>query len=58
MALEIVASRPEGITADERWSAWVAKGVEHDRKIRKRAGAAFMAIAAGMVVWLSIVLLQ
>lgn len=58
MALEIVASRLEGITSDERWRAWVAKGVAHDRKIRKRARAALMAIAAGMAVWLSIALLQ
>jgi hypothetical protein len=58
MALEAVADRPEGLTSDERWTAWVAKGVEHDRKITKRARAVLVAIAAGVVVWLSIALLQ
>ena len=58
MALETVASRPEGLTSDERWTAWVAKGVEHDRKITKRARTVLLAIAAGVVLSLSIALLR
>ena len=44
-------------TADERWAAWVAKGVGYDRKIRKRAIAAAAVIASGLTLWLVIVLL-
>ena len=58
MALETVASRPEGLTSDERWTAWVAKGVEHDRKITKRARAVLLAIAAGVMLSLSTALLR
>ncbi len=58
MALDTVADRPEGLTSDERWAAWVAKGEEHDRKIRKRARAVLVAIAAGVVLSWSIALLR
>lgn len=59
MALETVASRSaEGLTSDERWAAWVAKGVEHDRKTRKRASGILVAVATGVALWLSIVLLR
>jgi hypothetical protein len=57
MALETVASRADGLTSDERWTAWVAKGVEHDRKMRTRARALLVGISAGAALWLAIVLL-
>ena len=56
MALDTVAPRPQGLTSDERWTAWVARGAEHDRKITKRARAVLMTIAVGVAVWLSIVM--
>jgi hypothetical protein len=58
MAAETVAySRAEGLTADERWAAWVARGAEHDKKVKSRAIAIAVAVAAGGAVWLAIVLL-
>jgi DnaJ-domain-containing protein 1 len=58
MQTEIAASdRADASTADERWAAWVARGVEHDRKTRKRALAAAAVIASGMGVWLAFGLL-
>ncbi len=57
MALETVAARPERLTSEERWTAWVAKGVEHDRKMTARARTVLVAIAAGMVLALSLALL-
>ena len=48
------ADRADVSTADERWAAWVARGVEHDRKTRKRALAAAAVIASGGVgLWLA-----
>jgi hypothetical protein len=48
MATETVAyRRAEVMSADERWAAWVAKGAEHDRKIKERAIAIATAVAAG-----------
>ena len=58
MALDTIARRPEGLTSDERWAAWVARGVEHDKKFTKRARAILMAIVVGVVLWLSIALLR
>jgi hypothetical protein len=52
-----VADRADARTADERWAAWVAKGVEHDRKTKKRAIAAAAVIASGLTLWLAILLL-
>jgi hypothetical protein len=51
-----VADRADARTADERWAAWVAKGVEHDRKTKKRAIAAAAVIASGLTLWLAILL--
>ena len=51
-----VADRADASTADERWSAWVARGVDHDRKIKRRAIAAAI-IASGLGLWRAIVLL-
>ena len=45
-------------TSDERWAAWVAKGVERDRNIKKRAIAIATAVAAGAALSLVIFLLR
>jgi hypothetical protein len=59
MATETVAySRAEGMSSDERWAAWVARGVEHDSKIKKRATAIAAAVAAGVALSLVIFLLR
>jgi hypothetical protein len=51
MALETVASsRADGLTSDERCRVWVAKGVEHDRKMRRRARASRRYLGRGGVV--------
>jgi hypothetical protein len=47
MATETVTDvRVEGVSSDERWAAWLATGVEHDRKINTRTIAIASAIAA------------
>ena len=51
-----VSDRADASTADERWAAWVARGVEHERKTKKRAIAAAV-IVSGLGLWLAIVLL-
>jgi hypothetical protein len=59
MATEILAyTRAEGVSSDERWAAWVARGVEHDGKIKKRAIAIAAAAAAGAALSLLIFLLR
>jgi hypothetical protein len=45
------------VTADERWSRWLARGAEHDRRLRRRMRYVTAAIAAGLVAWLVFVLL-
>jgi hypothetical protein len=52
-----VADRADASTADERWAAWVAKGVEHERKSQRRAIAGAAVIVSGLGLWLTIVLL-
>ena len=48
MATETVAySRAALLSFDERWAAWVAKGVEHDRTLNIRAVAIATAVAVG-----------
>ena len=59
MAIETVPhTRAESISSDERWAAWVARGVEHDRKLKKRAIAIAAAVAAGAAMSLVIFLLR
>ena len=53
-----VADRADASTFDERWAAWVARGVEHERKTTKRAIAAAAVIASGLGLWLATVLLR
>jgi hypothetical protein len=45
------------LTSDERWAAWVARGVEHDRTTMMRANVAFAVVGTGLVLWLGFVLL-
>ena len=40
------------LSAEERWSRWLARGVEHDRRLRERMRYVTAAIAAGFVAWL------
>ena len=59
MATETVAySRTESVSSDERWAAWVAKGVEHDSTVKKRAIAIAAAIAVCGALSLVIFLLR
>jgi hypothetical protein len=53
-----VADRADASTSDERWAAWVARGVEHERKTTKRAIAGAAVIASGLGLWLATVLLR
>jgi hypothetical protein len=45
-----------GPTADERWAAWVAKGVEHDRRVKDRAIVAATVVLVVVTLWIAIVL--
>lgn len=45
-------------TSDERWAAWVAKGVEHDRNIKNRVIAIAAGVAAAAALSLVIFLLR
>jgi hypothetical protein len=59
MANETVAdTRAARASSDERWAAWVARGVEHDRKIKKRLIAVATAVAAGAALSFVIFLLR
>ena len=59
MATDTVAfSRAEVVSSDERWAAWVAKGAEHDRRIKERAIAIAAAVAAGAFLSLIVFLLR
>jgi hypothetical protein len=59
MATEtVVYSRAEGVSSDERWAAWVARGVEHDRKLKTRLIAIAAAVAAGAALSLVTFLLR
>jgi len=53
----VVADMVTASTFDERWTAWVARGVKQDRKARKRALAAAGVLGGGVVLWLVIVML-
>lgn len=59
MATDTVAyRRAEVVSSDERWASWVAKGAEHDRKIKGRAIAIATAVAAGAFLSLIVFLLR
>jgi hypothetical protein len=42
------------LSAEERWSRWLAKGAVHDRRMRERMRYVTAAIAAGLLVWLAV----
>jgi hypothetical protein len=44
------------LSAEERWSRWLARGAELDRRLRDRMRYVTAAIAAGFVAWLVFVL--
>lgn len=45
-------------TADERWADWVARGVESNKKSRKRMTVVAAAALGGVVLWLATALLR
>ena len=58
MQTDFVKAASMASTSDERWAAWVAKGVEHDRNLKKRAIAIAAAVAVGAALSLVILLLR
>jgi hypothetical protein len=45
-------------SADQRWAAWVAKGIEHDRRVKDRAILAAAALLTAATVWVAFVLFR
>ena len=45
-------------TADERWADWVARGVESNKKSRKRMTVVAAAALSAVVLWLVTALLR
>ena len=46
MAIETIADRrAEDAASEERWNAWIVRGLEHDRQLKKRAVVGAVAIA-------------
>jgi hypothetical protein len=43
-------------SADERWAAWVAKGIEHDRRVKDRAIVIAIVAAGALALWATIAL--
>jgi hypothetical protein len=43
-------------SADRRWAAWVAKGIEHDRRMKDRAMLVAIAVTGGLALWATIAL--
>ena len=58
MHTDVLKASMSKIIRDERWAAWVAKGVKHDSTVKKRAIAIAAAIAAGGALSLVIFLLR
>ena len=58
MQTDFVKADVMASASDERWAAWVAKGVEHDRNTKKRAIAIAAAVAVGAALSLVILLLR
>jgi hypothetical protein len=50
------AVNADAIAAEGRWAAWMARGVEQDRKADKRAMVAAVVVASGLGLWLAMVL--
>ena len=51
-----VTDRVDGSTSDERWAVWVAKGLDNERRTKKRAIAAAAVISGGLGLSLAIFL--
>jgi hypothetical protein len=49
---------PEPSTSDLRWAAWVARGVQDDRRTRMRAIVTVGALVIGLATWMAIVFLR
>jgi hypothetical protein len=47
----------EAGSSEERWRRWVARGVKHDRKIKDRGMVALAAVAVGLALWSTILML-
>jgi len=59
MAIETVShTRAESAASDQRWDAWVARGVEHDRKLKRRSLAIAAVVAVGAAMSLVIFLFR
>ena len=59
MSDEPVASVPHNDPSfEQRWDAWIARGVERDRTSRSRTLVAAVAIAAGAVAAAGVLLFQ
>jgi len=43
-------------TDEQRWAAWLARGVEQDRKTRKHAVAVAAIVACSLALWLAVAL--
>ena len=53
MTTETIAKpRAEDTAIEERWTAWVERGLEHDRQSKKRAVVGIAVIAAVVVLGL------
>jgi hypothetical protein len=50
--------RTTDLAADQRWAAWVTKGVEHDKRVRHRAILAAALLSAAATVWAAAVLFR
>ena len=58
MTSDVVASHGAGgNTFDERWTAWVARGVEQDKTNTRRAVVGAVVLTAGLGVWLASLLI-
>jgi hypothetical protein len=51
------ADRTDASTLDKSWAAWVARGAEHDKKVKKRAVASAIALFSGLALWAANVVL-
>jgi hypothetical protein len=41
------------LSADQRWSRWLATGAAHDRRLRERMRYATALVGAGLLAWLA-----
>ena len=53
-AVNVAGSAEADALADKRWAAWVAKGVEQDRKMKTRVIVIGSAVVVAVGSWLGI----